>query len=100
LLETASLAIGALQTGKSAGDEQGVLDAKQQFETSTNEYFSLLESISVKLRQEIKLLHNVSKEKVLPLSLPAKAVWLGREKEDETWRTIDNLLEAAKAEGS
>jgi hypothetical protein len=81
-----------LEKGKNA--EAGGADGdKKEFERSTKAYYELLEQISVGLRKEVRLLHNESKEKVLPLSLAAKADSVGRHKEQELWKTIDGLLE-------
>lgn len=92
LLESASSAIDAVVKGKMSNSDIETNGAKAQFESSTKQYHGLLEEVSIKLRQEIRLLHQMSKEKVLPMSLSAKADWVGREKEREVWETIEQLL--------
>ncbi|KAA8916314.1 hypothetical protein TRICI_001596 [Trichomonascus ciferrii] len=91
--ETASSAISALEKGKNSGADGGD-EHKKEFERSAKAYYELLEQISVGLRKEVRLLHNESKEKVLPLSLAAKADSVGKHKERELWKTIDGLLES------
>jgi len=104
LLETASTAINVLQTGKTeAGsvkaDASSTANSKQQFEQSAKDYFASLESISVSLRQEVRMLHYESKEKVLPISLAAKAEWVGQNKEAQVWSHIkQTLAEASQKE--
>lgn len=96
-METASTAVKELQLGKKPSDEEeDKRDHKTEFDRASKEYFEILEHISVGLRKEIRLLHQASKEKVLPLSLAAKADTVGRHKEKELWNTIDKLLESKK----
>lgn len=54
--------------------------------------------MTVSLRREIRLLSNVSKDKVLPISLVPKAEWVGKLKELEVWRSVDELLLDGKSQ--
>jgi hypothetical protein len=92
LLDSAATAIDALGKGKTSQSQSETDEAKSLFQSSSKQYHELLEEVSIKLRQEIRLLHHMSKEKVLPMSLSAKADWVGREKEKEVWETIEKLL--------
>lgn len=50
--------------------------------------------MTVNIRREIRLLNNVSKDKVLPISLVPKAEWVGKLKEAEIWKSVDELLDS------
>jgi hypothetical protein len=88
------MAIAALKSGKNPEAGQSLDEARQLFESSAKQYFELLESITIRLRQEVRLLHQSSTQKVLPITTPAKADWIGRQKEEELWKTVDNLIQS------
>lgn len=96
-MDTASTAIDVLKTGKT---ENGVTssnsNSKEKFEDAVKEYFTILESVSVNLRKEVRLLHLESKEKVLPISLAAKAEWVGKNKEEQVSASIEQNLQKFK----
>ncbi|KAF5102892.1 hypothetical protein D0Z00_000150 [Geotrichum galactomycetum] len=93
LLETASASINHLKAGKTASDMLAAQQAREQFSTAVAQYYRTLEDVTVGVRREILLLNNVSKDKVLPISIVPKAEWVGHVKEEETWREVDALLE-------
>ncbi|CDO57168.1 similar to Saccharomyces cerevisiae YMR112C MED11 Subunit of the RNA polymerase II mediator complex [Geotrichum candidum] len=93
LLETASASINHLKAGKTAPDMLASQQAREKFSTAVAQYYRTLEDVTVGVRREILLLNNVSKDKVLPISIVPKAEWVGHVKEEETWREVDALLE-------
>ncbi|CAN6628929.1 mediator of RNA polymerase II transcription subunit 11 [Trichomonascus vanleenenianus] len=102
LLETASSAIKALEAGKKAATSNSdsmtlTAEARSQFKDSTEKYYELLELVSTGLRKEIRTLHLMSKEKVLPVSLAPKAQLAGQQKEEALWKRIDELLQREDA---
>lgn len=92
MLHTASEAIVQLKTGKASTDILSTEQSKAQFKKATQEYYTTLEDVTVSLRREIRLLSNVSKDKVLPISLVPKAEWVGKLKEAEVWKRVDEQL--------
>lgn len=93
MLETASASIAHLKAGKTAPDVLASQQAREEFSAAAAQYYRTLEDVTVSLRREIRLLNNVSKDKVLPISIVPKAEWVGRVKEEATWREVDSLLE-------
>lgn len=65
---------------------------KTQFKKATRDYYTTLEEVTVSIRREIRLLSNVSKDKVLPISLVPKAEWVGKVKEAEVWKNVEAQL--------
>lgn len=85
-----------MENGKHHSNSPELASAdRQQFQEQAKEYYKTLEHVSIGLRKEIRTLHQQSKEKVLPVSLAAKAQWVGKKKEHEVWHHVDELLEAA-----
>lgn len=93
LLHTASEAIDHLKAGKTATDILSTEACKTQFTAATKQYYTTLEDVTVSVRREIRMLSNVSRDKVLPISLVPKAQWVGALKEAEIWSSVDGLLE-------
>lgn len=98
ILHTASDAVTYLQQGKasistktSGGQPQHPW--RNKFEASTKQYYALLEEVSVELRREVRLLRKMTREKVLPVQIPPRAVWQEAVKEKEIWAQIDKILE-------
>ncbi|ODQ68449.1 hypothetical protein NADFUDRAFT_49089 [Nadsonia fulvescens var. elongata DSM 6958] len=94
LLEAASKSLSLMtEATKKPSSPINTAESKATFEKSSQSYFELLEEVSVSLRKEIKLLNEVSKDKVLPISVDAKAEWVGKAKESEIYTHIDTLLD-------
>lgn len=88
ILSKASKIVEAISQGKLSGDAEA---KREQFKQAIIEYNTLVESVNGKLRNEVKLLHEASHSKLLPLYIPVQASSLGQEKEDI-------LLESLKKE--
>lgn len=93
-MHTASEAIDHLKAGKTSTDILATEECKTQFKAAIRAYYTTLEDVTVNIRREIRLLNNVSKDKVLPISLVPKAEWVGKLKEAEIWKSVDELLDS------
>lgn len=71
--------VGAISEGKLAGDAEA---KRERFKQTITEYNEIVQEVNAKLRNEVKLLHEASHSKLLPLYLPVQASSLGQEKEE------------------
>lgn len=67
--------------------------AQEKFRRTTQEYFTLLEEISIELRREVRLLNDSSGEKVMPINnVVPKTSEVGKIKEREIWLQVIEIL--------
>ncbi|VVT44518.1 uncharacterized protein SAPINGB_P000443 [Magnusiomyces paraingens] len=80
----ASTAIATLRAGKISKGPT----TQREFSEATAAYYTELERTSVALRREIRLLNDVSGDKVMPVNVVPKATAVGRQKEEAIWLSI------------
>lgn len=93
ILHTAADAISYLEQGKTSKSNASEQQWRAKFEASTKQYYDLLEEVSVELRREVRLLRQMTRESVLPVQIPPKAVWQEGVKEKEIWNQLNRLLD-------
>lgn len=89
ILAKGSAIVEAIAQGKLAGDAAG---KKERFKSAIIEYNQLVEEVNGKLRHEVKLVHEASHSKLLPLYIPVQASSLGREKENMLLTSLEKAL--------
>lgn len=79
ILARGAAIVEAISQGKLAGDAEA---KRETFKQTITEYNEVVQEVNAKLRSEVKLLHEASHSKLIPLYLPVQASSLGREKEE------------------
>lgn len=82
------MAITTLKDGKMCARPVEQAQLKTRLQAAVAEYYTQLEATSIEIRREVRLLNDVSGDKVTPISVVPKATGVGRQKEEEIWRSI------------
>lgn len=80
-----------MKRGKTAQNIVESEQAKRIFSEKVKNYFSQLEETTIDIRKEIRLLNNVSGDKVMPINVVSKAEWMSRRKEEEIWKSLEKM---------